>query len=94
VVARHGFGDQYKASEIKFDGPGTLKLTFTPKDGGAPIEREVFQAPGAGVSMAMYNLDASIRGFAQACFNYALNRNYPVYLSSRTPSSRCTTGAS
>jgi len=83
VVARHGFGDQYKASEIKFDVPGTLKLTFTPKDGGAPIEREVFQAPGAGVSMAMYNLDASIRGFAQACFNYALNRNYPVYLSSK-----------
>ena len=83
VVARHGFGDPYNASEIKFDGPGTLKLTFTPKDGGAPIEREVFQAPGAGVSMAMYNLDASIRGFAQACFNYALARNYPVYLSSK-----------
>jgi isocitrate dehydrogenase len=83
VVARHGFGDQYKASEIKFDGPGTLKLTFLPRDGGAPIEREVFQAPGAGVSMAMYNLDASIRGFAQACFNYALARNYPVYLSSK-----------
>ncbi len=83
VVARHGFGDQYKASEIKFDGPGTLKLTFTPRDGGAPIEREVFQAPGAGVSMAMYNLDNSIRGFAQACFNYALNRKYPVYLSSK-----------
>jgi isocitrate dehydrogenase len=83
VVARHGFGDQYKASEIKFDGAGTLKLTFTPKDGGPAIEREVFQAPGAGVSMAMYNLDASIRGFAQACFNYALGRNYPVYLSSK-----------
>ena len=83
VVARHGFGDQYRASEIKFEGPGTLRMTFVPKDGGAPIEREVFQAPGAGVSMAMYNLDASIRGFAQACFNYALNRNYPVYLSSK-----------
>src|SRR3981081_743382 len=67
VVARHGFGDQYKASEIKFDGPGTLKLIFTPKDGGAPIEPEVFQAPGAGISMAMYNLDESIRGFARAC---------------------------
>jgi isocitrate dehydrogenase len=83
VVARHGFGDQYKASEIKFDRPGTLKLTFTPKDGSAPIEREVFQAPGAGISMAMYNLDDSIRGFARACFNYALNRKYPVYLSSK-----------
>ena len=83
VVARHGFGDQYRATEIKFEGAGTLKMTFTPKDGGAPIEKEVFQAPGAGVSMAMYNLDASIRGFAQACFNYALGRNYPVYLSSK-----------
>ncbi|MDQ3025382.1 MAG: NADP-dependent isocitrate dehydrogenase [Pseudomonadota bacterium] len=83
VVARHGFGDQYRASEIKFDGPGTLTMTFTPKDGGAPIVREVFQAPAAGISMAMYNLDESIRGFARACFNYALNRNYPVYLSSK-----------
>ncbi len=83
VVARHGFGDQYRATDIHFDGPGTLKMTFTPKDGGAPIEREVFQAPGAGVAMAMYNLDASIRGFAQACFNYALGRNYPVYLSTK-----------
>jgi len=83
VVARHGFGDQYRASEIKFDVPGNLKLTFTPKDGGAPIERDVFTAPGAGVVMAMYNLDESIKGFARACFNYALNRNYPVYLSSK-----------
>ena len=83
VVARHGFGDQYKATEIKFDGPGIVTMKFTPRDGGAPIEKEVFQAPGAGVSMAMYNLDASIRGFAQACFNYALARNYPVYLSTK-----------
>ncbi|HWH39218.1 MAG TPA: NADP-dependent isocitrate dehydrogenase, partial [Usitatibacter sp.] len=65
VVARHGFGDQYRATEIKFDGPGTLKMTFTPQGGGAPIEREVFQAPSAGISMAMYNLDESIRGFAR-----------------------------
>ena len=83
VVGRHGFGDQYRATELKFDGPGTLKMTFTPKDGGAPIEKEVFKAPGAGISMAMYNLDDSIRGFARACFNYALDRNYPVYLSSK-----------
>ncbi len=60
-----------------------LKLIFTPKDGGAPIEREVFQAPGAGIAMAMYNLDESIRGFARACFNYALDRKYPVYLSTK-----------
>src|SRR5471030_1185996 len=83
VVARHGFGDQYKASEIKFDGPGTVKMTFTPKGGGAVIEREVFQSPGAGIAMAMYNLDDSIKGFARACFNYALNRKYPVYLSTK-----------
>jgi isocitrate dehydrogenase len=83
VVARHGFGDQYKASEILFPGAGTVKLTYTPADGGPPIEKEVFKAPGGGVTMAMYNLDESIRGFARACFNYALGRDYPVYLSTK-----------
>jgi isocitrate dehydrogenase len=83
VVARHGFGDQYRATEIKFDGAGTIKLTFTPDGGGAPVEREVFKAPGAGVTMAMFNLDASISGFARACFNYGLDRKYSVYLSSK-----------
>ena len=83
VVARHGFGDQYRASEIKFDAPGRLTMTFTPKDGGTPIEKEVFQAPSAGIAMAMYNVDESIRGFARACFNYALARDYPVYLSTK-----------
>jgi isocitrate dehydrogenase len=83
VVARHGFGDQYRATELKFDGPGTLKITFTPKGGGAAVEKEVFQAPGAGISMSMYNLDDSISGFAHACFNYALDRRYPVYLSTK-----------
>jgi isocitrate dehydrogenase len=83
VVARHGFGDQYKASEILFPGAGTVKLIYTPADGGAPIEKEVFKAPSAGVTMAMYNLDDSIKGFARACFNYGLNRNYPVYLSTK-----------
>src|SRR5260221_14045205 len=83
VVARHGFGHQDRATDNPFDGRGSLKMTFTPKDGSAPIEREVFQAPGPGVAMAMYNLDASIRGFAQACFNYALDRKYPAYLSSK-----------
>jgi isocitrate dehydrogenase len=83
VVARHGFGDQYRATEIRFGGPGTLKMIFTPKDGGSVIEKEVFQAPGPGISMAMYNLDESIRGFARACFNYALDRKYPVYLSTK-----------
>jgi isocitrate dehydrogenase len=83
VVARHGFGDQYRATELKFEGAGTVKLVYTPKGGGAPIEKEVFQAPGAGVTMAMYNLDESIAGFARACFNYALHRKYPVYLSTK-----------
>jgi isocitrate dehydrogenase len=83
VVARHGFGDQYKASEILFPGPGTVKLTYTPADGGPAVEKEVFKAPGGGVTLAMYNLDDSIRGFARACFNYALGRDYPVYLSTK-----------
>src|SRR5215216_1804658 len=83
VVARHGFGDQYKASEILFPGAGTVKLTYTPADGGAPIEKEVFKAPGGGVTLAMYNLDDSIKGFARACFNYGLARDYSVYLSTK-----------
>jgi len=83
VIARHGFGDQYRATEIKFDGPGTIKLSFQPEGGGAAIEREVFKAPGAGVTLAMFNLDESISGFARACFNYGLQRKYSVYLSSK-----------
>ncbi len=83
VVARHGFGDQYRATDFQFPGAGTLKMTFTPADGGAPIEREVFKSPGAGIAMGMYNLDDSIKGFARACFNYGLERNYAVYLSTK-----------
>jgi isocitrate dehydrogenase len=83
VVARHGYGDQYRATDIQFPGPGSLRLSFVPDGGGAPIEREVFKAPGAGVYMGMYNLDESITGFARACFNYALGRKYPVYLSTK-----------
>jgi isocitrate dehydrogenase len=83
VVARHGFGDQYRATDFQFPGAGTLKMTFTPADGGAPIEREVFKAPGAGIAMGMYNLDESIKGFARACFTYGLQRNYSVYLSTK-----------
>jgi isocitrate dehydrogenase len=83
VVARHGFGDQYKATEILFPGAGTVKLTYTPADGGPIVEKEVFKAPSGGVTLAMYNLDDSIKGFARACFNYALGRDYPVYLSTK-----------
>jgi isocitrate dehydrogenase len=83
VVGRHAFGDQYRATDFTFPGEGTLTLTFQPKDGGEPIEREVFQSPGGGVAMAMYNLDESIRDFARASLNYGLQRGYPVYLSTK-----------
>jgi isocitrate dehydrogenase len=83
VVARHGFGDQYRAQDFAFSGPGKLKLMFTPADGGAPIEREIVDAPGAGIALGMFNLDSSIAGFARACLNYGLDRSYPVYLSTK-----------
>ena len=83
VIGRHAFGDQYRASEIAIPGAGKLTLTFTPADGGAPIEREVFSFEKPGVALAMYNLDESITGFARACFNYGLQRKWPVYLSTK-----------
>jgi len=82
VIGRHAFGDQYRATDFKFPGKGTLTLKFTGSD-GTIIEREVFKSPGGGVAMAMYNLDASISDFARASFNYGLQRNYPVYLSTK-----------
>jgi isocitrate dehydrogenase len=83
VIGRHAFGDQYRATDFTFDGPGTLTLSFTPSDGGEAQSFEVYQAPGAGVALAMYNQDASIRDFARASFNYGLDRQYPVYLSTK-----------
>jgi len=83
VVGRHAFGDQYRATDFRFEGEGTLTITFTPKDGSAPQTYEVYESPGSGVAMAMYNLDDSIRDFARASFNYGLARNYPVYLSTK-----------
>jgi isocitrate dehydrogenase len=83
VVGRHAFGDQYRATDLVVPGEGTLTLTFTPKDGGEPTELNVFEFPGSGVALAMYNLDASIRDFARASLNYGLQRNYPVYLSTK-----------
>ena len=82
VVGRHAFGDQYRATDFKFPGKGTLTIKFVGED-GATIEKEVFKAPGSGVAMAMYNLDDSIRDFARASLNYGLNRKYPVYLSTK-----------
>jgi len=82
VVGRHAFGDQYRATDFKFPGKGTLTIKFVGEDGQV-IEKEVFKAPGSGVAMAMYNLDESIKDFARASFNYGLARNYPVYLSTK-----------
>ena len=83
VIGRHAFGDQYRATDFKVPGKGTLTVTFTPEDGSAPMEFEVFKFPGSGVAMTMYNLDDSIRDFARASFNYGLARKYPVYLSTK-----------
>jgi isocitrate dehydrogenase len=83
VIGRHAFGDQYRATDLVVPGPGALTLTFAPADGGEPIELEVYDFPGGGVAMAMYNLDASIRDFARASMRYGLERGYPVYLSTK-----------
>ena len=83
VIGRHAYGDQYRATDFLVPGKGKLVLKFTPEDGGEPIEREVFDFPGAGMAMSMYNLDDSIRGFARSCFNYALKRGWPLYLSTK-----------
>jgi isocitrate dehydrogenase len=83
VVGRHAFGDQYRATDFLVPGAGTLTMTFTPKDGSAPMEFEVYDFEGPGVAMGMYNLDASIRDFARASFRYGLSRQYPVYLSTK-----------
>jgi isocitrate dehydrogenase len=82
VVGRHAFGDQYRATDFRFPGKGTLTIKFVGED-GQTIEKEVFKAPGAGVTMAMYNLDESIKEFARSSFNYGLMKNYPVYLSTK-----------
>ena len=84
VIGRHAFGDQYRATDFKVPGAGTLTLTFTPADGGAPISQEVVTYPdGGGVAMGMYNFNDSIRDFARASFAYGLRRGYPVYLSTK-----------
>src|ERR1700744_5869890 len=82
IIGRHAFGDQYRATDFTFDGPGTLTISFPPVDGEAQ-SFEVDQAPGAGVALAMYNQDQSIREFARASFNDGLDRKYPVYLSTK-----------
>ena len=83
VIGRHAFGDQYRATDMLVDGPGTLTLSFQPADGGPATVKQVYEFPESGVAMAMYNLDDSIRGFARACMNYGLDLGWPVYLSTK-----------
>ena len=80
VIGRHAFGDQYRATDFKFPGAGKLTMKFEGED-GTVIEKDIFDAPGAGVTMAMYNLDESIRGFARSCLNYGLQLGWPVFMS-------------
>lgn len=83
VIGRHAFGDQYRATDFRVPSAGKLTMKFTPADGGAPLEYDVFDFPDGGVAMGMYNLDESIRGFAQSCMHYALNRKWPLYMSTK-----------
>jgi isocitrate dehydrogenase len=83
VIGRHAFADQYAATDFVVPGAGTLSMTFTPAGGGEPITRKVYEFPGGGVAMGMYNLDESIRGFARSSFNFALQRGWPLYLSTK-----------
>jgi isocitrate dehydrogenase len=83
VVGRHAYGDQYRATNFLVPGKGKLTMTFQPEDGSAPTTYNVFDFPGAGVAMGMFNLDQSIRDFARASFNYGLLRKWPVYLSTK-----------
>jgi isocitrate dehydrogenase len=83
IVGRHAFGDQYKATDLRIEEPGTLTMTFTPEGGGAPITKEIFSFKNPGVALGMYNTDESIRGFARASFNYGLLQGMPVKLSTK-----------
>jgi isocitrate dehydrogenase len=83
VIGRHAHGDQYKASDFVVPGPGRVTITYTPADGGEPLELEVADFPGGGVALGMYNYDDSIRDFARASFRYGLERGLPVYLSTK-----------
>ena len=83
VIGRHAFGDQYRATDVLIPSAGKLTMTFEPSDGSDKIHKEIFNFPGSGIAMTMYNLDESIKGFARACFNYGLDLGWPVYLSTK-----------
>ena len=83
VIGRHAFGDQYRATDTIIPSSGTLSMVFEPDDGSKKIHHQIFNFPGPGIAMTMYNLDESIKGFARACFNYGLDLGWPVYLSTK-----------
>ena len=83
MIGRHAFGDQYRATDFVVPGKGRLTVRWEPSDGGEAIEREVFDFPAGGIAMTMYNLDESIRGFARACMNFALDAGWPLYMSTK-----------
>jgi len=83
VIGRHAFGDQYRATDFKVPGKGKLEMKWTSEDGKEKMEFDIFNFPGPGVALSMYNLDSSIKDFARACMNYGLNRKWPVYLSTK-----------
>ena len=83
VIGRHAFGDQYKATDAVIDRPGKFLIRFEPEDGSAAQEFDVYNFKESGVLMGMYNVDSSIKSFAHACFKYALDRNYPLYMSTK-----------
>ena len=83
VIGRHAFGDQYRATDVLVPSAGKLSITFEPADGSDKIFKEIYDFPGSGVAMTMYNIETSIKGFARACFNYGLDLGWPVYLSTK-----------
>ncbi len=83
VIGRHAFGDQYRATDVRIKGKGKLRMVFEPTDGSNPQSWDVYEFEGDGVALAMYNTEASIQGFARSCFNYALMKGWPLYLSTK-----------
>ena len=83
IIGRHAFGDQYRATDFRIPGAGKLSMIFVPDNNDEPISHEVYDFPSSGIALAMYNVDDSIRGFARACFNYAIQLGFPLYLSTK-----------
>ena len=88
IIGRHAFGDQYRATDFKVPGKGKMEIKWTAEDGSQEIKYEVFNFPGPGIALSMYNLDKSIEDFARSCFNYGLIKKWPVYLSTKKYNSK------